>query len=45
MTTMRPRSRARLVHVVGAPLDLGQTVRGTDVGPAALRYAGLLPHE
>lgn len=43
MTTMRPRSRARLVHVVGAPLDLGQTVRGTDVGPAALRYAGLLP--
>jgi arginase len=30
------------VHIVGAPLDLGQTVRGTDVGPAALRYAGLV---
>jgi arginase len=34
---------SRPVHVVGAPLDLGQTVRGTDVGPAALRYARLLP--
>lgn len=44
MTDLRSRaSAARLVHVVGAPLDLGQTVRGTDVGPAALRYAGLLP--
>lgn len=32
----------RPVHVVGAPLDLGQTVRGTNVGPAALRYARLL---
>lgn len=32
----------RAVHIVGAPLDLGQTVRGTDVGPAALRYAGLV---
>ncbi len=28
--------------MIGAPLDLGQTVRGTDVGPAALRYARLL---
>jgi arginase len=44
MTELRSGARAsRLVHVVGAPLDLGQTVRGTDVGPAALRYAGLLP--
>lgn len=30
------------VHILGVPLDLGQTVRGTDVGPAAIRYAGLL---
>lgn len=35
-------SASRTVHVVGAPIDLGQTVRGTDVGPAALRYAGLV---
>lgn len=33
---------ARRVEVWGVPLDLGQTERGTDVGPAALRYAGLL---
>jgi len=44
MTALRSGARAgRLVHIVGAPLDLGQTVRGTDVGPAALRYAGLVP--
>lgn len=30
------------MHVIGAPIDLGQTVRGTDVGPAAVRYAGLV---
>lgn len=29
------------VRIVGVPLDLGQAERGTDVGPAALRYAGL----
>jgi arginase len=33
---------AKAIHVLGVPLDLGQTVRGTDVGPAAIRYAGLL---
>ena len=33
--------RPAVVHVQGVPLDLGQTVRGTDVGPSALRYAGL----
>jgi arginase len=31
----------RPVHILGVPLDLGQTVRGTDVGPSALRYANL----
>lgn len=31
----------RAVRVIGAPLDLGQAERGTDVGPAAIRYAGL----
>jgi arginase len=34
-------SPPRQVDVIGVPLDLGQTVRGTDVGPAAVRYAGL----
>lgn len=32
----------RRVEVWGVPLDLGQTERGTDVGPTAMRYAGLL---
>lgn len=27
------------VEIVGMPLDLGQSVRGTDVGPTAIRYA------
>jgi arginase len=29
------------VAVVGAPLDLGQGRRGVDMGPSAIRYAGL----
>jgi arginase len=33
--------RPAAVHIQGVPLDLGQTIRGTDVGPSALRYAGL----
>ena len=27
--------------IVGAPLDLGQGRRGVDMGPSAIRYAGL----
>jgi arginase len=27
--------------VIGAPLDLGQSRRGVDMGPSAIRYAGL----
>ncbi|MCH2107809.1 MAG: arginase [Polyangiaceae bacterium] len=34
-------SRTSRVEMIGVPLDLGQSHRGTDVGPAALRYAGL----
>jgi len=30
------------VEIVGMPLDLGQSERGTDVGPTALRYARLV---
>lgn len=29
------------VCIVGAPMDLGQSRRGVDMGPSALRYAGL----
>jgi arginase len=31
----------RMVAVIGAPLDLGQDRRGVDMGPSAIRYAGL----
>jgi arginase len=31
----------RLVAVIGAALDLGQGRRGVDMGPSAIRYAGL----
>jgi arginase len=33
--------RARSVALIGAALDLGQTRRGVDMGPSAIRYAGL----
>ena len=29
------------IRIVGAPLDFGQSRRGVDLGPTALRYAGL----
>ncbi len=35
-------SSTRSVEIVGMPLDLGQSERGTDVGPTALRYARLV---
>jgi arginase len=31
----------REVAIIGAPLDLGQGRRGVDMGPSAMRYAGL----
>jgi arginase len=36
-----PALRARTVHVHGVPLDLGGGRRGVDMGPSALRIAGL----
>jgi arginase len=36
----QPRQR-RTVTVLGIPMDLGQMRRGVDMGPSALRYAGL----
>lgn len=29
------------IEIIGVPIDLGQTQRGVDLGPGALRYAGL----
>jgi arginase len=34
----------KAVKIVGVPLDLGQSRRGVDMGPSALRYAGLDDH-
>ena len=31
------------VRIIGVPMDLGQSRRGVDMGPSALRVAGLLP--
>lgn len=32
---------SKLVHILGVPMDLGQQRRGVDMGPSAVRYAGL----
>jgi len=37
---MKPATE-RTVRIIGVPLDLGASRRGTDVGPSALRIAGL----
>ena len=29
------------IHIVGMPMDLGQGRRGVDMGPSAIRYAGI----
>jgi arginase len=31
----------KTIRIIGVPLDLGASRRGTDVGPSALRIAGL----
>ena len=28
-------------RIIGVPMDLGQSQRGVDMGPSAVRYAGL----
>jgi arginase len=38
---MEPRSQVQTVHVIGVPLDLGGGRRGVDMGPSAVRHAGL----
>jgi arginase len=44
MTPMSPSSSGigpRKIRVIGVPLDLGQSRRGVDMGPSAVRVAGL----
>jgi arginase len=31
------------ISIIGVPMDFGQLVRGVDMGPAAVRYTGLIP--
>lgn len=31
----------KTIRIIGVPLDLGQNKRGVDMGPSAIRYAGL----
>ena len=31
----------KIIRIIGAPMDLGQSRRGVDMGPAAIRYANL----
>ena len=40
--SVQPASRE--VALIGAPLDLGAGRRGVDMGPSAIRYAGLAEH-
>ncbi|MGA8431456.1 MAG: arginase family protein, partial [Candidatus Sulfotelmatobacter sp.] len=39
MTT--PSISPKQIRVIGVPLDLGQSRRGVDMGPSAVRVAGL----
>src|SRR5262245_42437923 len=32
------------IRIIGIPTDLGQSLRGVDMGPGAVRYAGLMGH-
>ncbi|WP_321492849.1 arginase [uncultured Desulfobacter sp.] len=34
---------AKSISIIGVPMDFGQMLRGVDMGPAALRYTGLIP--
>ena len=37
----RPAQAGPIVHVIGVPMDLGSGRRGVDMGPSAIRIAGL----
>lgn len=38
---MNPALKYHRIRIIGVPMDLGQSRRGVDVGPSAIRYAGL----
>src|SRR3954464_13748508 len=38
---VKPNSLGKKIRVIGVPLDLGQSRRGVDMGPSAVRVAGL----
>src|SRR6266699_3944871 len=40
-TTVSTNISGRKIRVIGVPLDLGQSRRGVDMGPSAVRVAGL----
>jgi arginase len=40
-STTLPNVTPRKIRVIGVPLDLGQSRRGVDMGPSAVRVAGL----
>lgn len=33
----------RKISIIGIPMDFGQSLRGVDMGPSAVRYSGLIP--
>ncbi len=41
MIKARPQKRTRKVAVIGVPMDLGSNLRGVDMGPSAIRIAGV----
>jgi arginase len=41
VSTIADRMRGSSISIIGAPLDLGQGRRGVDMGPSAVRVAGL----
>lgn len=41
MPAAKPKARSKTVHVIGVPMDLGSGRRGVDMGPSAIRIAGL----
>jgi arginase len=41
VSTAAPGIIAKKIRVIGVPLDLGQSRRGVDMGPSAVRVAGL----
>jgi arginase len=41
MTTLNESGSLRPVRIIGAPMDLGAGRRGVDMGPSAIRIAGL----